>query len=241
MPTFAQLLDAGLYKADINRTQYVLAADEPYIEQAESLLIELWDFLQKQFETDFHTRTATFDTELDGDGLGVSLYDLPDDYWRMVKVALYRTGDREPRKLRRWDRSQVPRRLINEDWIGGVNPRYYLHHGVEPAQIEFSSPPGAVYTVYLDYHPSPPTRATVGNLPLMGYHDYVSNGLAAFLADKQEADSDRFIAMKESIRAKIMEDAKPKDEGQAHYVADVRGREALDDDVENFGSWEVRW
>lgn len=240
MPTFAQLINAGLYKADINRTQYVLAADEEYIEHVESLIVELWDFLQKQFEGDFHTRTATFETVLTL-GVGERLYDAPSDYWRNVKLALYRTGDKEPRKLRRWDRAQVPVRLVNEDWIGGVNPRYYLHHGVEPAQVEFSSQPGAVYTIYWDYHPAPPTRATVGNLSLMGYHDYVANGAAAFLADKQEANSDRFIAMKESIRQRIMEDAKPKDEGQAHYVADVRGREALDDDVENFGSWEVRW
>lgn len=236
MTTFAEFLSGGLYKADIARTQYVLAADEAYIAQAEYELTELWDFLQKQFETDFHTRTATFDTEAEE-----SLYDLPSDYWRMVNVSLYRTGDRDPRKLRRWNRAQVPRQLIAQDWIGGVNPRYYLHHGVTPNQIEFSSPPAQIWTIYLDYHPSPPNRATTGDLSLMGYDSYVINGLAAYLADKQEADSDRFIQGKELVRQKIMDDAKPKDEGQAHYIANVRGRESLDDDVEHFGSWEVRW
>jgi hypothetical protein len=240
MPTFAQYLNAALYRADIKRTQYVLAADEEFLEKAESELTELWDFLQRQFEGDFHTRTATFSTVLTL-GIGETLYNLPTDYWRMVNVSLYRAGDREPRKLRRWNKAQVPRRLINEDWSGGVHPRYYIHHGVSPQQIEFNSQPGAVYTIYIDYHPKAPTRATSGNLELMGYEDYAVNGLTAFLADKQEADSDRFIQAKEMIRQRIMEDAKPKDEGQAHYIADVRGREASDDDGLGLGAWEERW
>lgn len=191
--------------------------------------LRLWDVLYHSWGPSFLTESTTVATVS-----GTREYELPSNMWRFTRADRDISGTRVP--MKRISFASATLSDESSSWSNGVAEYYHRHFtsggagsdsyaatGVR-SRIGFNPIPGAVYTVNINYIPTPPTFRVDGvdHLNLLGFEQYVILQVAMRVRQKDEGDIGALAQDFQDYRQSIIADAPPKDAGAPPTINDVR-------------------
>jgi hypothetical protein len=181
-------------------------------------LAALWDHLILSGE-DYAVKTEPIHLQPN-----IEAYPLPKDFYKFRKVFPMQSGERG-----------VALKKFNVDSLGrDVSIPYVTasrvhetRYRIRGNRIMFHPRPSSAAEVELWYYPmfSPleQDQEEINQVFPIGWEDYVTEGVAARMLEKEESDSSKCVARQEKILIRILQLIEDRDVGEPHSMQDTEG------------------
>jgi hypothetical protein len=223
MPTYPQMTLAEIrtqarQRADMVVSQFVTDAElNGWIN---SSLAELYDLLIQKYGDDYFVELYSFST-----GNGVDRYDLPTNFYKLLGVDLFLTGndpDQGAITLRPFTFAERNRYATAnaQTWLGITNLRYRL----SGSKLWLTPTPQGEQTIRLWYVPRVVPLVNDADVAdgVSGWLEYVVVDVAIKAMQKEESDVSVLLAQKVALIQRIESAAENRDAGSPATVADVQ-------------------
>jgi len=212
--TLSDLRTRVLDRADMTGSAFAVEARvNEYINNA---LSELYDLLVETHEDYFYdVETITLVS-------GTEDYDLPSDFYKVLKVFYLSSGGvRSP--MRRFTLDMLDR--YGNEWVPSTADGVYTMYRVIGDKIRFSPEPAGAGSAELYYIPQfeemdgDDTDVTF-TLPQIGWIDYAVVDAAMQLLIREESDVSALMARKAEMKDRIKRAAEQRDAGEPDSIID---------------------
>lgn len=178
---------------------------------------ELYDLLIGAYGNDYYLKEAEFKVQH-----GVSDYDLPEDFYKLLGVDFQITQQRKL-TLKPYMFNERNRYQEGAYWsavIGISGPRYHLQNN----QIKFRPTPDGAYTLVLHYIPcfTDLVEDTDVLNGVNGWEEYIILDAAIKMLMKEESDTSGLERQRDRILLRINTMAENRDASQSFKVNDVQ-------------------
>lgn len=211
--TLADLRTLALQKADLENSAFVSTAEQTaYVNEANS---ELYDILVTTFQDYFKS------SENVSLVAGTEAYALPSAFYKLL-AAYYVSGG-----IRYRLEQFMLDELVDEqpDRVLHVGTGEHLRYRIVGNEIVFTPKPSAAGTVELWYVPQFTKLVNAGDVVsyaiVNGWEEYISNGAAIRMLQKEESDASHLIARQLQLAQRIKASARVRNAASPQRVVDV--------------------
>ena len=213
--TLADLKYQSRLRADKVGSTYI--KDDELISYINKSGAELYDLLIGAYGNDYYLKESEFKVQH-----GVSDYDLPEDFYKLLGVDFQITAQRKL-TLKPYMFNERNRYQEGAYWsavIGISGPRYHLQNN----QIKFRPTPDGAYTLVLHYIPCFADLENDEDVlnGVNGWEEYIILDAAIKMLMKEESDTSALERQRDRILIRINTMAENRDAGQSFKVSDVQ-------------------
>ncbi len=220
--TLASLKEQARQRADQVNSGFVSDSELELL--INTSLTELYDLLVGAYGEDYFVGDPYAITST-----GVSKYDLPDDFYKLVGVD-FKVDSVNWRTMKPFMFAER-----NRGYLSGNSSGDTYKYRLRGSQIEIRPTPPTGRQFQIHYAPACPVLDddTDEFDFINGWEEFVILGAAIDMMNKEESDSSALVAKKNTVAARLSAMKKDRDIGMPMRITDVRGtmfRDPLDED-----------